>query len=137
LVNRRPSQSSETGGRQLRSTWWATCVQRAKTASPTEPEIHAAFDRLAGDLSNGIFVLEGAAFLRFRETVVARVAALQVSTVYPDGQYADEGELMPYGANYADQLRRSPTLPLGAGDGSRVVRADVEGLDCLPLVILN
>jgi putative ABC transport system substrate-binding protein len=72
-----------------------------------EAEIDAAFGRFVHDRPDGIFVLEGAAFLRFRKLIVAHVATARIPTVYPDSQYVDDGGLMSYGANYADQFRRA------------------------------
>jgi putative ABC transport system substrate-binding protein len=81
----------------------AMSVQNASNAA----DIDAAFDRFSRDRPDGIFVLESAAFLRFRKSIVARVAAVRIPTVYPDSQYIDDGGLISYGANYADQFRRA------------------------------
>lgn len=81
----------------------AMSVQNASN----EAEIDTVFDRFLHDRPDGIFVLEGAAFLRFRKAIIARVAAVRIPTVYPDSQYTDDGGLMSYGANYADQFRRA------------------------------
>ena len=74
-----------------------------------EAEIGPAFARIERERPDGAFVLEGSLFLRHRQSVVARAAAIRVPTVYPDGQYVEDGGLMSYGADYADQSRRAAT----------------------------
>lgn len=74
-----------------------------------ELEIAPAFRTIERDRPDGVFVLEGALFLRHRQSIVARAAAIRVPTIYPDGQYVDDGGLMSYGADYVDQCRRAAT----------------------------
>lgn len=72
-----------------------------------EAEIRAAFDWVTRERPGGLFVLESAAFLRFRKLIVTLATAAKIPAVYPSSHYIQEGGLMSYGANYADQHRRA------------------------------
>jgi putative ABC transport system substrate-binding protein len=72
-----------------------------------EVEIRTAFEWITREHPGGLFVLECAAFLRFRKVIIELATAARIPTVYPDGNYTQDGGLMSYGVNYVEQFRRA------------------------------
>ena len=52
-------------------------------------------------------VVPNGMFYSYRRDVVALINAARVPPIYPEREYADEGGLMAYGANVADNFRRA------------------------------
>jgi len=46
-------------------------------------------------------------FYNYRRDAVALVNAARLPAIYPEGEYADDGGLMAYGTNVADNFRRA------------------------------
>lgn len=87
-------------GRQLGITMTAL-------AASSEPEIEAAFGRLARERPDGLFLMEGPLFLRHRQIIVDRAAAARIPGIYAVPEYADAGGLMVFGVNYFNNFRRA------------------------------
>jgi putative ABC transport system substrate-binding protein len=82
-------------------------IEMSVVNASNEAEIDPAFRKIEREHSNGVYVLDGLLFLRHRKMVAARAAEIRVPAIYPDAQYAMEGGLMSYGADYVDQCRRA------------------------------
>ena len=52
-------------------------------------------------------VLPDGVFYNYRRDVVALVNATRLPAIYPERDYADDGGLMAYGANVADNFRQA------------------------------
>jgi putative ABC transport system substrate-binding protein len=79
-------------------------VGRVEAASP------AALRALRPEVFSGagaVFVVGDGMFWNFRRDVVALVNAVRLPAIYPERDYADDGGLMAYGANVADNFRRA------------------------------
>jgi putative tryptophan/tyrosine transport system substrate-binding protein len=57
--------------------------------------------------AGGVVVVPDGMFYSFRRDVVALVNAARLPAIYPERDYADDGGLMAYGANVADNFRRA------------------------------
>ena len=57
--------------------------------------------------ADGVVVLGDGMFYSFRRDVVALVNAARLPAIYPEREYADDGGLMVYGVNLADNFRRA------------------------------
>jgi ABC-type uncharacterized transport system substrate-binding protein len=57
--------------------------------------------------ADAVIVLPDGVFYHFRRDVVALVNAAHLPAIYPERDYADDGGLMAYGANVADNFRRA------------------------------
>jgi ABC-type uncharacterized transport system substrate-binding protein len=56
---------------------------------------------------DGVVVLPDAVFWNHRRVIVALLEAARLPAIYPEREYADDGGLMAYGANVADNFRRA------------------------------
>jgi putative tryptophan/tyrosine transport system substrate-binding protein len=54
-----------------------------------------------------VIVLPEGIFYNYRRDVVALINAARLPAIYPERDYADDGGLMAYGANVADNFRRA------------------------------
>jgi len=54
-----------------------------------------------------VVVLPDGVFYNYRRDVVALVNATRLPAIYPERDYADDGGLMAYGANVADNFRQA------------------------------
>ena len=57
--------------------------------------------------ADGVVVVPDGVFYNFRRDVVALVNEAHLPAIYPERDYADDGGLMAYGANVADNFRRA------------------------------
>jgi putative ABC transport system substrate-binding protein len=73
----------------------------------TPEEIGTAFATVSRAHAQALYVLGAPLFTTHRTTLLKLSSTARLPTIYAARQYADEGGLMSYGANYADQLRRS------------------------------
>jgi putative tryptophan/tyrosine transport system substrate-binding protein len=79
-------------------------VGRVEAASP------AALRALRPEVFSGagaVFVVGDGMFWNFRRDVVALLNEAHLPAIYPERDYADDGGLMAYGANVADNFRRA------------------------------
>jgi putative ABC transport system substrate-binding protein len=75
-----------------------------------EAESAAALRELRPEVFSGadaVIVLPEGVFYNYRRDVVALVNEARLPAVYPERDYADDGGLMSYGANVADNFRRA------------------------------
>ncbi len=79
-------------------------------------DIDQAFKRLSQSLPDGLFVIDNSLNYRHRQMITARANAASIPAVYPVSEYAVEGGLMSYGANYSALSRRA------AGIADKVLR---------------
>jgi putative tryptophan/tyrosine transport system substrate-binding protein len=54
-----------------------------------------------------VVVVPDGVFYNYRRDVVALINAARLPAIYPERDYADDGGLMAYGANVADNFRRA------------------------------
>jgi putative tryptophan/tyrosine transport system substrate-binding protein len=66
--------------------------------------------------AGGVVVVPDGVFYNFRRDVVALLSEAHLPATYPERDYADDGGLMAYGANVADNFRRA------AGYVDRILR---------------
>jgi putative ABC transport system substrate-binding protein len=57
--------------------------------------------------ADAVIVVPDGMFYSYRRDVVALVDAARLPAIYPEREYADDGGLMAYGANVADNWRRA------------------------------
>ena len=57
--------------------------------------------------ANAVIVVGSGMFWNYRRDVVALVNTARLPAIYPEREYADDGRLMVYGANVADNFRRA------------------------------
>ena len=57
--------------------------------------------------AGGVVVVPDGVFYNFRRDVVALLNGAQLPAIYPERDYADDGGLIAYGANVADNFRRA------------------------------
>jgi putative ABC transport system substrate-binding protein len=69
-------------------------------------------------------------FYNYRRDVVALLNEAHLPTIYPEREYADDGGLMAYGANAADNFRRAAgyvdRILKGAEPGDLPIQEPVE-----------
>jgi ABC-type uncharacterized transport system substrate-binding protein len=73
----------------------------------TPEEIGSAFAAVSRAHAQALYVIDAPLFFTHRTTLLKLASKARLPVISGEGQYADEGGLMSYGANYADQLRRS------------------------------
>jgi len=79
-------------------------VQRVEAASAAD--LRALRPAVFSGVS-GVVVLPDGLFYNFRRDVVALVNEAKLPAIYPEREYADDGGLMAYGTNLADNFRRA------------------------------
>ena len=57
--------------------------------------------------ADAVIVVPDGVFYNYRRDVVALINAARLPAIYPERDYADDGGLMAYGANVADNFRRT------------------------------
>jgi putative ABC transport system substrate-binding protein len=70
-------------------------------------EFADAFSEMARARANALAVLGGTMFFGERERLVDLAARNRLPAIYVEGEYADAGGLMSYGADTADLVRRA------------------------------
>ena len=73
----------------------------------TPEEFSAAFSAVRRARVQAIYLIESALFYFHRMTLAKLALEARLPTIYGTRAFADEGGLMSYGVNYADQMRRS------------------------------
>jgi putative ABC transport system substrate-binding protein len=73
----------------------------------TPEEFDAAFSAMREARAQALYPLESSLFYVHRMTLAKLASKARLPTIYGSRTFADEGGLMSYGANYADQMRRS------------------------------
>jgi len=93
-------EQTETAARSL----GLAGVRRVEAASP------AALHALRPDVfsgADGVVVTPGGLFFNYHRQVVALVNEARLPAIYAEREFADDGGLMSYGANVADNFRRA------------------------------
>ena len=57
--------------------------------------------------ADAVIVLPGGVFYNFRRDIIALINEARLPAIYPERDYADDGGLMTYWANVADNFRRA------------------------------
>jgi len=79
-----------------------------KSIVVTKPEeLRTALKTLAKVNPQGVFVTDGALFYLERRALVNNMAEARLPAIYATRAFAEEGGLMSYGVDYADQARRA------------------------------
>ena len=73
----------------------------------TPEEFDAAFSAVSRARAQALYLLESPLFYVHRMTLAKLASKARLPTIYGSRTFTDEGGLMSYGANYADQMRRS------------------------------
>jgi putative ABC transport system substrate-binding protein len=73
----------------------------------TPEEIGPAFSAVSRAHAQALYVLDAPLFFTHRTTLLRLASKARLPVISGEKDFADEGALMSYGANYADQLRRS------------------------------
>jgi putative tryptophan/tyrosine transport system substrate-binding protein len=79
-------------------------VERVEAASPAALR---ALRPAAFSGAGAVIIVGDGMFWNFRRDVVGLVNAARLPAIYPEREYADDGGLMAYGANVADNFRRA------------------------------
>ena len=74
-------------------------AENAPALRALRPEVFSGAD--------AVIVLPEGVFYNFRRDVIAVINATRLPAIYPERDYADDGGLMAYGANVADNFRRA------------------------------
>jgi len=74
-------------------------AQNAQALRVLHPEVFSGAD--------AVIVLPGGVFYNFRHDIIALINEARLPAIYPERDYADDGGLMAYGANVADNFRRA------------------------------
>jgi putative ABC transport system substrate-binding protein len=74
-------------------------AQNAPALRALHPEVFSGAD--------AVIVLPGGVFYNFRRDIIALINEARLPAIYPERDYADDGGLMAYGANVADNFRRA------------------------------
>jgi putative ABC transport system substrate-binding protein len=79
-------------------------VRRVEAASA--PALRALRPEVFSGVSGAVVIPSGL-FYNYRQDIVALVYEARLPAIYPEREYADDGGLMSYGANVADNFRRA------------------------------
>ena len=74
-------------------------AQNVQALRALHPEVYSGAD--------AVIVLPGGVFYNFRRDIIALINEARLPAIYPERDYADDGGLMAYGANVADNFRRA------------------------------
>ena len=101
------------------TTWHSKVIEDLKVAAPSlsiqlsfvsvqrPEEIEKAFLAVRRAHAQALYVLSAAQFGIHRRTLLKQVSKARLPSMYEQRHFPEEGGLMSYGANYADQYRRS------------------------------
>ena len=101
------------------TTWHSKAIEDLKAAAPSlsiqlsfvsvrRPEdIDNAFLAVRRAHAQALYVLSAAQFGIHRRTLLKQVSKARLPSIYEQRHFPEEGGLISYGANYADQYRRS------------------------------
>ena len=73
----------------------------------TPEEIGPAFSAVSRGHAQALYVLGDYFFFTHRRTLLELASKARLAVIYGERHFADEGALMSYGVDYADQWRRS------------------------------
>jgi putative ABC transport system substrate-binding protein len=73
----------------------------------TAEQFDAAFSAISRAHAQALYVLDAPLFFAHRATLLKQAAKARLPVMSGEKPFADAGALMTYGANYADQMRRS------------------------------
>jgi ABC-type uncharacterized transport system substrate-binding protein len=73
----------------------------------TPEQFDPAFSAVSRAHAQALYVVDAPLFFTHRTTLLKLASKARLPVISGERQYADEGGLMSYGANYADQMRRS------------------------------
>lgn len=91
----------------LRSTASSLNIELTVIGARTASELNAAFERVTREHSQGLLVIGGSPFWNQRTKLVKLAEQAKLPAMYYAREFADEGGLMSYGANYGDLYRRA------------------------------
>ncbi len=72
-------------------------------------EIQGALDTITRQRMDALFVVYGRFLLRYRSAIIGFAAKQRLPASYPFDDFANDGGLMSYGANFVDLFRRAAT----------------------------
>ena len=99
--------------------WHAKAIEELKAAAPSlsiqlsfvgvraSEEFGPAFSAISRTQAKALFLLEAPFFFVHRTTLLELASKARLPAIYGERKWVDEGGLMSYGANYADQFRRA------------------------------
>jgi ABC-type uncharacterized transport system substrate-binding protein len=82
-------------------------LQILKARDPSA--IENAFSAMTKERAEALVVIPEARYVQHRERLLKHAAKNRLPSIYPSNEFVENGGLMSYGANTADQYRRSAT----------------------------
>lgn len=92
---------------ELKAVAHSLAIELSFVGVRTPKEIGPAFGAVSRARAQALYVIDAPLFFTHRTTLLKLASNARLPVISGERQYADEGGLMSYGANYADQLRRS------------------------------
>ena len=92
---------------ELKAVAPSLAIELNFVGSRTPEEFGPAFSAVSRARAQALYVIVDALFFTHRTTLLKLASKARLPAIYSERIWADEGGLMSYGANYADQLRRS------------------------------
>jgi putative ABC transport system substrate-binding protein len=99
-VDTAPRRDVETAGRAL-----AVEIHAVEVATPND--LDAAFQKLAGERVQAVIVLNDSMFFSERRRLLTLAAATRVPTIWTAREFAEDGGVVSYGVDEADNFRRA------------------------------
>ncbi len=91
----------------LKSVASSLALELSFVGARTPEEFGPAFSAVSRAHAQALYVLDAPLFFTHRTTLLKLASKARLPVISGEKQFADEGGLMSYGANYWDQLRRS------------------------------
>ena len=92
---------------ELKAVAPSVAIQLSFERVRTPEEIDPAFAAIGRAHAQALYVIDGPLFFTHRAMLLKLASKAGLPVISGERQYTDEGGLMSYGANYADQMRRS------------------------------
>ena len=92
---------------ELKAVAPSLAIELSFVSVRTPEEIGPAFSAVSRAHAQALYVLDAPLFFTHRTTLLRLASKARLPVISGEKDFADEGALMSYGANYADQLRRS------------------------------
>jgi putative ABC transport system substrate-binding protein len=102
-----PTQTQTKIIDELKAAAPSLSIELSFVSVRTPEKLAAAFSAVSGAHAQGLYVLEDNFFYGQRPTLAKLASKARVPAIYGSRVYTEEGGLMSYGVDYADQWRRS------------------------------
>jgi len=103
-----PADSSNQLQLEIASKAAATVgVHVIPVGAPRREDLESAFASVARERADAVFVMENPVNFTMRKQIVEKVRGLRLPAIYALREFVDDGGLMAYSVNTADQFRRA------------------------------